>query len=298
MKKTIPVFLTLMILLLFISCSTIIQTQKTYSPEIFLPADTNRIVFVNFFDYTVPSYIKDKQEVTYRMSVKGFWKGLEAGFMPDPSVHFMVGDTLSRRKTVMSMQDSTFRDTIVDVCRRFNANLLIALDSINIWIDEEQVIDEDNSTTSEYYLNSYNYVTLYSSEGEAIDRSTAKRSKFYKSRPAFFLGLLTFPPSLAKAAADVAGLSEGAGRDYAGKFYPFSENVNVNLFTGKVFNETNKLIRSGNYVEAIEPLRQLTASTDKKIAKKAAHNLSVVYDIMENRRTTERINSEFMKKKE
>ncbi len=273
---------------------TFIQTQKTYAPEVYLPADSNRIVFVNFFDYTVPEYIKDKQEVTYRMSVKGFRDGLAAGFMPDPRVHFMVGDTLSRRKTVMSMQDSTFRDTIVNICQRFNANLLIALDSINIWIDEEQVIDEDNSTTSEYYLNSYNYVTLYSYEGEAIDRTIAKRSKFYKSRPAFFLGLLTFPPALSKAAADVAGLSEGAGRDYAGRFYPFAEMVNVSLYTGGPFIETNRMITAGNPVEAIEPLRELTRSSNRNIARKAAHNLSVVYEILENRRNTEKINSEFL----
>ncbi len=294
MKTFIQVFSAMLFTVLLASCSTFIQTQKTYAPEVYLPADSNRIVFVNFFDYTVPEYIKDKQEVTYRMSVKGFWRGIEAEFMTDPMVNFMVGDTLSRRKTVMSMQDSTFRDTIVNICQRFNANLLIALDSINIWIDEEQVIDEDNSTTSQYYLNSYNYVTLYSSEGEAIDRSIAKGSKFYKSRPAFFLGLLTFPPALSKAAADVAGLSESAGRDYAGRFYPFAEMVNVSLYTGGPFIETNRIITAGNPVEAIEPLRELTRSSNKNIARKAAHNLSVVYEILENRRNTEKINSEFL----
>jgi hypothetical protein len=294
MKKVIPIFSAFLITVFLASCSTFIQTQKTYPPEVYLPADSNRIVFVNFFDYTVPEYIKDKHEVTYRMSVKGFWRGLKGGFMADPKVNFMVGDTLSRRKTVMSMQDSTFRDTIVNVCQRFNANLLIALDSINIWIDEEQVTDEDNSTTSEYYLNSYNYVTLYSSEGDAIDRSIAKGSKLYKSRPAFFLGILTFPPALSKAAADVAGLSEGAGRDYAGRFYPFSETENVSLFTGGPFNETNRIITAGNPVDAIELLRELTGSSNMNIARKAEHNLSVVYEILENRRNTEKINNEFL----
>ncbi len=108
----------MLFLMLSVSCSTIIQTQKTYPPEVNLTADTIGIVFVNFFDYTVPEYIKDKQEATYRMSVRGFWNGLEAGYKTDPYVRFMVGDKLSRRKTVMSMQDSIFRDTIVDVCRR------------------------------------------------------------------------------------------------------------------------------------------------------------------------------------
>ncbi len=296
MKIPVHALIASVTAILLISCSTAIQTQKTYPPEILLATDTNRIVFVNFFDYTVPSYIKDNQEITYMKSVKGFLGGLKAGFATDPLVQFMVGDTLSRRETVASMQDSSFRDTIVAVCSRYNASLLIALDSINIWLDEDQITDDDNSTTSEYYLNSANYVTLYSADGVDIDRTIAKRSKFYKSRPAFFLGLLTFTPSLGKAANDVAGLAEGAGRDYAGRFYPFSENVNLKLFTGKAFAETNRLIADGKYIEAVEPLRQLTSSTDRKIAQKADHNLSVVYEIMENRRSAERIQSEFRKK--
>jgi len=297
MKTRIPAFIASAVLMLAVSCSTVIQTQKTYPPEILLPADTNRIVFVNFFDYTVPYYIKDNQEVTYMKSVRGFMGGLKAGFATDPSVLLTVADTLSRRKTIASMQDSSFRDTIVAVCSRYNANLLIALDSIQIWLDEDLITDDDNSTTSEYYLNSANYVTLYSADGTDIDRSIAKRSKFYKSRPAFFLGLLTFTPSLGKAANDVAGLSEGAGRDYAGRFYPLTENVNLELFSGKAFTETNSLIAAGKYVEAVEPLRRLTSSPDKKIAKKADHNLSVLYEIMENRRSAERIRSEFNKNK-
>lgn len=296
MKTRVPALIASAALILFVSCSTVLQTQKTYPPEILLPADSNRIVFVNFFDYTVPSYIKENQEITYMKSVRGFLGGLKAGFATDPLVHLMTGDTLSRRRTVASMQDSSFRDTIVAVCGRCNANLLIALDSINIWMDEELITDDDNSTTSEYYLNSANYVTLYSADGTDIDRTIAKRSKFYKSRPAFLLGLVTFTPSLAKAANDVAGLSDGAGRDYAGRFYPFSENINVELFTGKAFTETNRLISSGKYVEAVEPLRKLTTSTDRKTAKKADHNLSVLYEIMENRRSAEKIQSEFLKK--
>jgi len=298
MKTRIHVLVASVVLMLVVSCSTFIQTQKTYPPEILLPADTNRIVFVNFFDYTVPNYIKENQEITYMKSVRGFMGGLKAGFATDLTVQFTVADTLSRRKTVASMQDSSFRDTIVAVCSRYNANLMIALDSIQIWLDEDLITDDDNSTTSEYYLNSANYVTLYSADGTDIDRSIAKRSKFYKSRPAFFLGLLTFTPSLGKAANDVAGLSDGAGRDYAGRFYPFSENINLELFAGKAFAATNSLIASGKYIEAIEPLRQLTSSPDKKIAKKADHNLSVVYELMENRRSAERIQNEFRKKKE
>lgn len=296
MKPCIPAFILSAVLMLTASCTTLIQTQKTYPPEILLPADTNRIVFVNFFDYTVPYYIKDNQEITYMKSVRGFMEGLKAGFATDPSTRFTVADTLSRQKTVASMQDSSFMDTIAAICSRYNANLLIALDSIQIWLDEDLITDDDNSTTSEYYLNSANYVTLYSADGTDIDRSIAKRSKFYKSRPAFFLGLLTFTPSLGKAANDVAGLSEGAARDYAGRFYPFSENLSLELFTGKAFAETNSLIASGKYIEAVEPLRQLTSSADKKIAKKADHNLSMVYEIMENRRSAEKIQSEFRKK--
>lgn len=274
-----------------------VHTQKTYPPELDLLSDTNNIVFVNFFDYTVPAYIKDKQEVTYMKSVKGLASGLAEGFNRGQNIRFIVGDTLARRNTVMSMQDSSFRDTVRMICNKYQAEMLIALDSVNVWMYEELVTDDDdNSTTSEYYLYSSNYITLYSADGEVLDRSTAESSKFYKSRPAFLLGLITFTPSLAKAADDAAGLSKNAGYNYTGKFFPSTENIDKTLYTGKIFEETNKQIISGNPVLAIEPLRELTGSTDKNIARKAGHNLSVVYEIMDNRRSSDQVVNEFNKK--
>ncbi len=286
----------LLIVMLFSSCMTVVRTQRTYPAELSLNNDTNRIIFINFFDYTVPQYIKDNQEEVYRVNVKSFAKGLAAGFTTDSLVKFNIADTLARKYTLNLMQDSSFTDSIKSLCKRFDAGMIIALDSINIWMHEEIVTDDDNSATSEYYLYSSNYISLYSSDGEIIDRSTAERSKFYKSRPAFFMGLVTFAPSIAKAANDVAGLSEGAGRNYASRFYPFSESVDLNLYTGRVFNESNNNIISGKTVLAIDPLRQLSGSANSRIAKKAGHNLSVVYQIMENRRLTDQIYTEFRKK--
>jgi len=272
------------------------NSQRTHAPELNLPGDTAKIIFVNYFDYTVPRYIKDKQEITYSYSVSGFSKGLAERFAGEPLVKFRVADTLARRHTVMSMQDIAFKDTVRAMCKKHNAGLLIALDSINVWMDENIIVDEENSTTSEYYLYSSNYVSLYSSGGDVIERSTAERSKFYKSRPAFLFGLITFTPSLTRAADDAAALSEGAGEDYAGKFFPVSENVYVNLYSGKYFNESNRYITGGNPVKAIEPLRQLTGSPKKGIARKAAHNLSIVYEIMEDRRASGQVLEEFRKR--
>ena len=283
--------------LLLSSCMITVPSQRTYPPELNLPADTAGIVFINYFDYTVPSYIKDRQEFTYCNSVKGFTEGLSSRFAMDPLIHLIIADTLARGFTVMSMQDSSFRDTVRSVCGRYDASLLIALDSVRVWMYEDLVTDDDDgSNTSEYYLYSSNFITLYSADGEVIERSTAEKSKVYKSRPAFLLGLLTFTPSLAKAAGDAALLSYDAGWDYAAKFYPFSENILFNLYTGGPFLDLNRQILNGDPELVIEPLKSLTASPNKSVARKATHNLSVVYEMMDNRLTTDQIITESEKK--
>jgi hypothetical protein len=276
------------------SCTVTIYSTKTYPPEMDLPLPQTTMVFGNFFDYTAPGYIKDKQEVTYASAVRGFISGLDSVFSDDPAVKLITGDTLARNYTVLSMQDTSFRDTVRTVCSRFDADMLMALDSMDIWFDWETINNEDEDLLkiNKFYLFSDYYLTLYTSDGEVIDRSQVQKGMVYSTRPAL-IGAIAISPSLARAATKTGDLAQAAGEEYAGKFYPSDERLRYMLYSGRPFIRSNDYIINGDPVMALEPLRVLTGSPKKKIANKAAHNLSVVYEIMENRRNTDEINKNF-----
>jgi len=116
------------VLALAASCSTIVNMERTYPPEALLPADSNRFLFVNFYDYQVPDFIRDSHEEGYAAAVKGFAMGLSSTIQTDPRALFMIGDSLRKGFTVISMQYPEFSDTVRALCSRYGANLLVALD--------------------------------------------------------------------------------------------------------------------------------------------------------------------------
>lgn len=288
-------FITLVILAS--SCTTVVQMQRTYRPESVLPADSAKFVFVNFFDYRIPEYIKDKYEIAYAVAVRGYIDGLGETVLMDPGGSFAIGDTLNDGFSVSSMQLPEFTDTVKAICGSHGADMLIALDSMNLWIDWDINLEEDdegdNMLVKDFYLYANSYMTLYTSSGEIIDRCAGEKSTFIKSKYTIF-GMVG-GPTITKAREAVRSLSRDAAKDCIGKFYPFTENYTETLYKGGPLNKINELIIAGHAEEAVSPLKALTNSTDQSLAKKASSNLVVVNNILENRRETEEIMQEFRK---
>jgi hypothetical protein len=294
------IFHTLSIITLVImasSCTTVVQMQRTYPPESVLPADSAKFVFVNFFDYRIPEYIKDKYEIAYAVAVRGYIDGLGETVLMDPGGSFAIGDTLNDGFSVSSMQLPEFTDTVKAICASHGAGMLIALDSMNLWIDWDINLEEDdeggNMLVKDFYLYANSYMTLYSSDGEIIDRCAGEKSTFVKSKYTIF-GMVG-GPTITKAREAVRSLSRDAAKDCIGKFYPFTENYTETLYKGGPLNKINELIIAGHAEEAVNPLKALINSTDQGLAKKASSNLVVVNNILENRRETEQIMQEFRK---
>ncbi len=285
------------LIILASSCTTVIQMQKTYPPERERPADSGKYVFVNFYDYRIPEYIKDRNEIAYAVAVRGFIDGLGEIILMDPRESIDIGDTLKGGFNVSSMQLPEFTDTIRAMCAANGADLLIALDSINLWIDWNISLEEDdkggNTLVRDFFLYANNYMTLYTSEGEVIDRCAGQKSAFIKSKHTIF-GMIG-GPTLAKAREAVRLLSHDAAKDCIGKFYPFIENYTETLYKGGPLNKINQLIIGGHPEEAAEPLKDLVNSSDRGMAKKASYNLDVVNKILANRRESEQIYQEFRK---
>ncbi len=278
-----------------ISCSTVVQMQRTSPPEAALPEDSARIVYVNFYDYQLAESIKDRHEDGYAAAVKGFAIGLSGLVQEDPRAIFMTADTLKKGFTVLSMQYPEFTDTVRAICSRYEANLLVALDSIRLLVDWEVYLAENdeggNMLAKDFYLYSNTYMTLYTAEGEVLDRCAGEKSDFVKSKYTIF-GMVG-GPNVSNQKNRVKLLAEAAARDCIGKYYPFTERYSRKLYSGGELTKLNQLILGGKPAEAIGPLTELTNSSSPALASKAEHNLAIANEIIENKRIAEEIWSKF-----
>jgi hypothetical protein len=68
----------------------------------------------------------------------------------------MIIDTLMKGYSIISMQYPEFADTVRALCSRYGADLLIALDSINLWTDWDITLEENDEGGSvqveDFYL--------------------------------------------------------------------------------------------------------------------------------------------------
>ena len=295
MKSIYQTLSVITLIILASSCTTVIQMQRTYPPEKVLQPNSAKYVFVNFFDYRIPENIKDKYEIAYAVAVRGYIDGLGETVLLDPKESFVIGDTLKKGFTVSSMQLPEFTDTVRTICAVHGADMLIALDSINLVMDWDVKLEEDdeggNMLVKDFYLYANNYMTLYNLDGEVIDRCAGEKSTFVKSKYTIF-GMLG-GPTIAKARETVRLLSHDAAKDCIGKFYPFTENYTETLYKGGPLNKINELIIAGHAEEAAQRLNALVNSSDQDLVKKASYNLDVVNKILENRRQSEQIMQDF-----
>lgn len=293
-KFSLPVALALMTAVTT-SCSTLVQMERTYPPETVLPADSSRFIFVNFYDYQSPGLVKDRHEEGYAAAVKGYAIGLSGLVQKDPRAVFMIADTLRKGFTVLSMQYPEFTDTVRAICETYGANLLVALDSIKLWVDWEMYLDDNDEGGSmlakDFYLFANTYMTLYDADGEVIDRCAGEKNTYVKSKYTIF-GMIG-GPNVGNQKERIKILTEAAARDCIGKYYPFSDQYTAKLYSGGELTKLNLLITGGKPEEAIGPLTELTRSSSASLASKAEHNLAIAKEIIENKRIAEEVWSRF-----
>ena len=268
----------MIILLTMPACSSILFVQKTYDPEIIPGNKPYRIVLVNLFDYTSPVYVKAKQQDSYHAGIKKLVDGLSSSFSKNTSLSFFVSDTL--KKDIVPGQLTSFlpKDTIHSICERQKSDMLLSLDSMNIFFDWETEVNYNNGSKEKvknFYLYTRFYLSFYSETGDLINRSMMEKYSFYKSRVALS-GLITIKPSVASAIETIKSLSFQAGEDYVSKFSPKTVQESRTIYAGKAFKESNVFIKLRNWEKGTELLEGLSKSSDQNIAMKARHNLSVV----------------------
>ena len=299
MKKISFPFALALTLALAYSCTTLVQMERTLPPEAVLPADSNRFLFINFYDYMAPESIRDRYEGSYAAAVKGYVMGLSEMVHKDSSAVLMIADTLREGYTVMSMQDTAFTDTVRTICSKYGANLLVALDSINLRVDWDMYLSENDEGGSmlakDFYLFSNTYMTLYSSDGEIIDRCAGEKNTYVKSKYTIF-GMFG-GPNVGNQKERIRLLTQAAARDCIGRYFPFTEQYTGNLYSGGELTRLNLLIVGGKPEEAVGPLTELSQSASPSLAEKATHNLEIAREIIENKRIAQEVWSSFNGKK-
>jgi hypothetical protein len=283
MKVFIRLLLTCSIIIFFSSCTAIVYIGKRIDPEIILGKTHHDILFVNLFDYTSEQVVKAKEKNCYYNGVMSLADGLSS-FSNDSSYKFIVGDTIKKGIDKELLTTLLPVDSVAEICSRYKTNMLLTLDSMNLFFDWETVSNSDyfgySNKTKNLYLNCNFYVSLYSSSGDLIDRSELDQSSLYRSMPAYS-GVLILQPSLTRAVEDISYLAFQAGQDYVAKFYPRFTQESRQLYTGSAFKESNGYIFAKNWKKASELLEQLVKSPDRVLSAKAQYNLDIVKEASE-----------------
>jgi|ERR1035437_2158096 hypothetical protein len=279
MKVFIRILLPVSIIMSISSCIRIVYIGKRIDPEIILEKEHHDIVFVNLFDYTLPANVNKKDRISYHTGVINLLDGLSS-FSNDSSFSFFLGDTLKKSIEPGILTTLLPVDTINSICNKFNTNMLLTLDSMSFFFERDTVINNyigGKYRTINFYLNTRFFMSLYSREGDLINRNEVDQSSLFVPRSTMS-GSIILIPSIARAREEIGNLAFQAGQDYVGKFYPQIIQDTKQLYTGKPFKESNDYIFARNWNKAIELLEQLTKNPDPAISEKARHNLEVVKD--------------------
>ncbi len=269
------------IIMVLSSCIRIVYIGKRIDPEIILEKEHHKIVFVNLFNYTVPVNVNKKDRISYHAGVMNLLDGLSS-VSSDSSFNFVVGDTLKKSIEAGDLTTLLPVDTINNICNRFNANLLLTLDSTSIFFERDTVVNYYYGVryrTINFKLNTRFFLSLYSEEGDLIDRSEVEQSSIFIPRSANSGFILV--PSISRAREEIGDLAFQAGQDYIAKFYPYIIHDTKQLYTGSTFKESNDYIFAKNWNKATELLEQLVKNQNPGIAEKARHNLEVVKEASE-----------------
>ncbi len=271
----------MIILIILNGCSTTVFLSRPIPPEMVLEERPARIVFSNRFYYQNNPGIKEKHKLAYKTAIDEFGNALTDDAPVENSVViFLIDSSTHFSETNHPFEGMMPESEIKNICRSNNAGYLLTLDSLRInfeWemIREEDPIDGSVSKTKDFYLLTSYYVTLYDAAGGIIKRTLLRRTQYYKSRMS--LGaLITILPNLDKARDKIKILAREAGTEYVGMFYPSIERyAPQKLHTGKAFNESNSLIMSREYDEAIRKLQEMEKTAKPGMAAKIRHNVTV-----------------------
>jgi len=247
------------------------------SPVIDLDDETRGIAFINRYDYTNPGFENEEKNEILRDGARHLIGSLIYSFEEDENYELILVDTLERGRATNYFPEVLPNDNVASVCQQHNTDLLLVLEYFNARLESEVVTKE-----SEDGKESTNYIdlfveagfSLYGSNGVLIDRQEAVQSQLFKSKW-MLVSWIALEPNIKKAAEEVNNLASDMGYYYLDNFYPSFRYIPRYIYIGRGFSEVTPLMKNQQWDEAIDLLMPLAHSPDPKLAKRAAHNLSI-----------------------
>lgn len=267
--------------ILLSSCSTTLFINRPLPPEIELGQDGQKIVIQNFFDYTLPEYVKEKHSVIYKDGIEAFSNSFTNYLGGGDFVFAEIGDSLVKSEEGRFLSDVLDSAYVEYTCNQFDADMLLAIDSLNIYFDFETegtpIIFGGEGVVKHFYLLYIPYLSLYDWDGTLVDRRSVDMIHHYTSRESI-TAFITIKPSLKNAYEEALILGSEAGSEYGAKFFNTIGTFPYKVYIGNQFKSSYHMMLKNQWADAIRYLLPLAESGDSKFARKAAHNLWVAYE--------------------
>lgn len=282
--KTLLVFSSIIIC----SCATAVQYPVIEPPEILIDPGPQEILFVSRFDTAQIDFNKDKKVDVYKQSYTSFINGLSDGFSAIDSIIFNRADTALAGKWYTgkwyTLEIPEFNNnSVVSLLQQYSTNYLLTLDALELHRGQEvEVAENEDGTKSRqayYDLVLTASLSLFDQYGNVLDKIKVDDQQYIDDR-SVISGLFAVGPNVGNFAEVANPMAYDLGFHFASLFSEQEVIVVRQFHTGKVFKEAARLVDKGQWLEAEKILLPIADHSDKKIARRAAENLAIVYEAM------------------
>lgn len=280
-------YLTIAITLacLLSSCVSTLKFTRTLPREIDIDRYAGTFQYISFYDASKLDYNNKKRIGIHTSGVKIVESGILRSFNKINDFEIFPFDSAVEGNSLSTLPEPLNVDSVKYFCSFRNTPLLLALEAFDIFYRKETRREKNDEGESErkadYYLVVKAGLSLYDSAGYLINRSEIYNEEYVSTSNVIALGA-SIRPSYSNKQKNVDRLAIGIGESYLDKYFPCEKVESRLYYTPKYFSEITPYISQGVYEKAIEMLIPYTYSEDKKITKRATHNLGVLYEALGN----------------
>jgi hypothetical protein len=269
--------------MLMFSCTSLVRIDKTLPPEIQTGYTNPETYLVNCFDYSIRGAVREKYQDAFRRGVQETLNSLKHTMARTEELTIVSMDTLIKGSARFDFGQEMSMDSVKSLCALRNANLLLVLETMDVAISNEAEVNENSdgskSKTQNFFLEMRAGLSLYNKEGYLLHRDYVPAKIFLKSRPTLIAAIVIFEPGLKKEGPKIKELADEIAEDYNARFLPQQVNEYKRMYLAKEFKPIRPVITAQNWDKAIEATIPFTKSSNPDLVRKAAYNLSVLYEI-------------------
>jgi len=285
-KRTFPAHIILYLTIVLMcfgssSCKSHFEYARIVPPDYDNLIYDSVLQYVSLYDVTKLDFSNKKRIEVHASGIKNIKEGIFQSLPAKYNYKLFAFDSAFKGNALNDLAEPLNPDSVGYFCSFNQSPLLITLEAYDIFYNKEsKSVENDEGETErkvDYYLVVKAGISLYDSSGFLIDRSEMKMEEYITTKNVVALGA-AFRPSYSSKQKQVDRMSTQIGQNYIAKYFPTERIESRMFYKKKYFAEITPYIESGEWEKAIELLLPLTDTTDQKIAKRATHNLGVLYE--------------------